>query len=57
MLLQEIQDSLSYMKGHVTSMDEVIETKKAEVPALEQKARLEHALLAARARHAAHWRA
>ncbi len=39
MLLQDIQDSLAFMKDEVATMDALIDDKRKEVPELELKAR------------------
>ena len=39
MLLQEIQDSLAFVKDQLVSMDSLIEDKQAEVPELERQVR------------------
>jgi hypothetical protein len=39
MLLQDIQDALSFVKDQLGAMDNLIEQKQAEVPELEKQAR------------------
>ena len=48
MLLQEIQDSLGFVKDQVVMMDSLIEEKQKEVPELERQVRAARQLRAAR---------